>query len=148
VTHYDAAVEAQDDPVIAAVNLIGRTGATNLEIGYLHDNVPPEEAGWYAYAQYQGARVTISDQRSPDDAVQGLAIELLTGAKCMLCGRLVSLNPEGTYAKDTILMDGTPWLAEQQAAAGICVWRRDGPEWKAGCKDDKKQRRGRHKRRR
>jgi hypothetical protein len=34
--------------------MAGRAGAREFEIGYLHDDVPLEDAGWYAHVQYQG----------------------------------------------------------------------------------------------
>jgi len=44
-------VNLDEDALIAAADLVGRTGATGFEIGYLHDDVPAEKAGWYAHAQ-------------------------------------------------------------------------------------------------
>ncbi len=40
------------DAVTACADLVGRTGATNFTIGYLHDDVPPDQAAWYAHAQF------------------------------------------------------------------------------------------------
>ena len=44
----------ESDAVIACADLVGRTGAKEFQVGYLHDDVPVEQAGWYAHAQYQG----------------------------------------------------------------------------------------------
>lgn len=121
------------DAIVAAADLVGRSGAQGFEIGYLHDDVPVAEAGWYAHAQYRGTRITCADQPSPTAAAEGLARRLLTGAKCAHCGRLVSLDPAGAYARDATLVDGSPWLAGQQAAAGVCCWRRAGRSWVRGC---------------
>ena len=32
-------------------------------------------------------------------------------------------------------LDGTQWSAQEQAAAGVCVWHRDGRTWRRGCED-------------
>jgi hypothetical protein len=122
-----------EDALFAAVDLVSRTGAKGFEIGYLHDDVPTAKAGWYAHAQYRGARITCADQPHPIAAAEGLARRLLSGGKCVHCGRLISLNPAGAYARDATLIDGSPWLVEQQISAGICPWRRDGRTWVRGC---------------
>lgn len=124
-----------EDALVAAAELAGRAGARHFQVGYLHEDVPVAEAAWYAHAQYRGARITCEGQASPTGAADGLARRLLTGAKCTHCGRLASLDPQGAYAHDATLVDGTPWLAEQQAAAGICYWHRAGRTWVRGCVD-------------
>ncbi len=74
-----------EDAMMAAFDLVGRAGATSLEVGWLHDGVPVEDAAWYATAKYRGARVTEENHRGPDAAVEALAVRLLTGAMCR-CG--------------------------------------------------------------
>ena len=123
-----------EDAVIAAVDLVGRTGATEIEFGYLHDDVPLEEAGWYAHAQYRGARITEENQRGPAEAVEALARRLLTGGKCVHCGGLVALSDAGAVAYPGAAMaDGTVWTEEQIRAAGQCRWTRQGQRWARGC---------------
>ncbi|WP_433225501.1 hypothetical protein [Actinomadura formosensis] len=122
-----------DDALLAAVDLVGRTGATNFQIGYLHDGVPADQAGWYAHAQYRGARITAEDHRHPVEAAEALARRLLDGAKCAHCGGLVALSDDGAMAYNTRLVDGTRWTVEQATAAGLCHWRRVGPRWERGC---------------
>jgi hypothetical protein len=134
--------------IAGAVDLVGRTGAKEFNLGYLHEDVPTDEAGWYAYAQYQGARITCDGQSGPVMAVDGLVRMILDGAKCMTCGRLVTTNPEGAYAHDSTMMDGTKWSAEDQAKVGVCFWRRDGEIWQSSCKSRKPKSRLRHRRRR
>lgn len=99
-----------DDVVIACADLVGRAGASEFEIGYLHDDVPAEEAGWYAHAQYRGARITVEDHRSPTGAALALAERLLSGATCR-CRQPVTLS------------DGQPG----------CRWRLVGQRWEPGC---------------
>lgn len=121
-----------DDAIVACADLVGRTGATAFQIGYLHDDVPVEQAGWFAHAQFRGARISVEDHRGPVEAAEALCRRLLTGAKCR-CGRLVALSDEGAIAFDGHLADGSRWTTEQAAAAGQCRWRRMGPRWVRGC---------------
>ena len=99
-----------DDVVIACADLVGRAGASGFEIGYLRDNVPVEEAGWYAHATYQGARIIVQDHRSPTGAALALAERLLRGATCR-CRQPVSLS---------------------DAVTG-CRWRLSGQRWEPSC---------------
>jgi hypothetical protein len=127
-------VNLDEDALIAAADLVGRTGATRFEIGYLHDDVPAEQAGWYAHAQYKGARITAEDHRGPVDAAEALARRLLTGGKCAKCGKLIALSGSGAFAYHApVMTDGTRWTADDAAAAGQCRWTRTGPRWEAGC---------------
>lgn len=125
-------INLEDDAIVACTDLVGRTGATNLQVGYLHDNVPVHLAGWYAHAQYRGARITVEDQAGPADALEALARRLLTGAQCR-CGKLVALSDHGAVAFDGHLVDGSPWPIEDAVRAGQCRWRRDGRRWFRGC---------------
>lgn len=119
--------------VIAAADLVGRAGARKFEIGYLHDDVPADEAGWYAFAQFRGARITCGDQPSPSDAAEGLARKLLTGARCR-CGRLVAMEAAGAVAfRRPVMADGSAWTAKDAAAAGQCLWTRTGDRWDPSC---------------
>lgn len=69
----------------ACLDLAGRCGAKAFEIGYLHDDVPVEEAGWWASLQYLGARIMVDEQPSPEAAAKELAARILRGATCR-CG--------------------------------------------------------------
>lgn len=103
-------MDLDQDEVDAAADLVGRTGAKSLEVGYLWDDVPAEEAGWYAQVQYQGARIVVEDKTGPVEALMALARRLLDGAMCAHCEKEVSLR------------DGVG-----------CRWRREGNKWKRGC---------------
>ena len=123
-----------DDRIIAAAGLVGRTGATSFEIGYLHDGVPNAEAGWFAFARYKGARITVENQMSPPRAAEALAVRLLTGAKCMGCGKLVALSGIGAFAfANPVMTDGTIFTYEQARSAGLCRWKRTGNKWGSEC---------------
>lgn len=102
--------DVNEDIVIATVNLVDRCGASGFDLGYLHEDVPVAEAGWWAVAHYQGTRIMVDDHRSPSGAALALAERLLTGAACR-CGEYVSLS-------DT-----------QRG----CRWRLIGQTWTPGC---------------
>jgi hypothetical protein len=98
------------DAVIACADLVGRAGARGFEIGYLHDDVPVEDAAWYAMATYQGTRLMADEHRSPTAAAMALAERILGGAACR-CGQPVALSDD---------------------AAG-CRWQLMGQKWQPGC---------------
>jgi hypothetical protein len=107
----DSAPWMQFDAVIAVADLAGRAGAKQFQIGYLHDNVPVEEAAWYAHAQYLGTRLSVDNHRSPQDAALALAQRILLDGLCR-CGRRVSLHG---------------------GVKGTCRWRLVGKRWESGC---------------
>jgi hypothetical protein len=124
------------DAVKACADLVGRTGAKQFECGYLHEDVPASEAGWYATAVYKGAKLTAEDKASPAEACDALAERLLTGGQCQHCKGLVSLADEGAFAyRKGVLATGQRWDAEDAAKAGLCRWTRTGGRWERGCKE-------------
>lgn len=125
-------IDLDQDVVIACADLVGRSGATEFKIGWLHDDVPPEEAAWYAQAQYRGARIIAENHRGPIEAMEDLMRQLLTGAQCK-CGKLVALSDHGAVAYGSHMADGSFWSVQQAAKAGQCRWRRMGPRWVRGC---------------
>jgi len=103
-------VQFDDEAITACADLVGRSGATSFIIGYLHEGVPIAEAGWYAHAQYHGARLICENQRGPAEAAEGLSARLLDGARCVYCSLpVVTGDGEG------------------------CRWHREGARWEPGC---------------
>lgn len=126
-------VDLSDEEVTAAIDLVGRTGARQLQVGYLYDDVPTADADWYAHAQYRGARIQVEHHTSPQAAILALARRLLTGACCAHCGGLVQIHPAGAaFYRDAFLVDGSRFTGEQ-AQAKQCRWRRIGEKWVQGC---------------
>lgn len=99
-----------EDVLNACLHLVERSGARDFEIGHLHDDVPVEEAGWYAQVSFQGARIAVGDHRSPTGAAMALAERLLAGATCR-CRKPVTLSDD----------------------AEGCRWRLAGARWEPGC---------------
>jgi hypothetical protein len=129
--------QLDNDVILATADLVGRTGATGFELGYLHENVPVEEADWYAHAQLAGARITVEHQPSPTAAAQALAERILKGGKCK-CGKLTTTSTDGAFAfLDAHTTDGKRWGAKEAAQAGQCLWRRVGKRWIPGCEADR-----------
>lgn len=124
-------IDMDEDALIACADLVGRTGATEFQIGWLNDD-PPHQ--WFAHAQFRGARIGVEDHAGPIEAADALCRRLLTCARCR-CGKLVALSDSGAVAFDGHLADGTEWTTEQAAKAGQCRWRRMGPRWEMGCAD-------------
>jgi hypothetical protein len=123
-----------EDAVIAAADLVGRSGATSLQVGYLHDDVPAERAGWYAHAQYRGARIIAEDHRGPAEACEALARQLLTGAKCAHCSGLVALSRRGAaFYPGAVMVDGSEFTERDARSRPQCRWIRRGQAWKRGC---------------
>lgn len=126
-----------EDILLATVELVGRTGAKNFEIGWLNDPGEPayEKHGpqWWVKAQYKGARIQVEDFADPNSACDALAVRLLTGAKCK-CRKLVALASSGAIAYDDVRMaDGSVWTFAEAERAGQCRWRRRGKHWRRGC---------------
>ena len=120
-----------DDAMTACADLVGRTGASEFQIGYLNDE-PPHQ--WYAHATYKGTRITEDGHKGPVEAADALCRRLLTGARCQHCGGLVALSDAGAVAFGGQMTDGTIWTADEARAAGQCRWQRMGPKWVMGCK--------------
>lgn len=128
--------------VIACADLVGRAGAREFEIGYLHDDVPADQAAWWASAKFRGARIQVDNHHNPASAAHALAVKILTGARCR-CGKLVALSDAGaTIYQDATMADGSKWTAEQASAAGQCRWRLIDQSWEPSCPVPADRRRG------
>lgn len=125
--------------LLANIALIGQTGAKGFQIGY--DERPV--AGpfgqrvhlWTATAQYAGARVSSQGQNyTPMTAAHSLAQQLLGGAQCTGCRKLIALAEGGAmWRPGSRNLDGTPFTFEQAQQRGTCQWQREGEKWNRGC---------------
>lgn len=122
------------DAVVAAADLVDRCGGRGFEIGYLEENVPSEEARWYCSVRFKGRKLIVDEKTSPIEAAEGLARELLTGAKCR-CGKLVALSPGGAVMHGEVqtMADGSTFTAEEARTVGQCLWTRKEKRWEPGC---------------
>ncbi len=118
------------DALLAAVDLIGRSGGTSFEIGHhaQYDDDLNEIEGtvenmkWWAKAMYKGAMLSVDDYPSPDTAAMALCGRVLEGALCRYCKKLISLGWDHT----------APDLPEEPR----CRWTRMGNRYEPGCKPE------------
>ena len=103
-------MQIDQDAVLAAADLIKRSGASDMEVGYHEDE---SENQWWAVATYRGAKITVDNQPTPDVALEALVKRIFTGGMCNHC------------KKPVVLDDDTPG----------CRWRRMGPKWVRGCEE-------------
>jgi hypothetical protein len=137
-----------EDAMVAAADLVGRSGARSFQVGWDCPHTPDEEDGhtcpdvtWHAHAQYRGARLTEERHRGPVEAAEALARRLLTGATCR-CGRLATLTDTGGVAFDRprsaiqaqLREIGLEMVSAKRAAkVGFCRWTRNGKRWEPSC---------------
>lgn len=121
-----------DDVTTAALELVGRTGAAELEVGWLDDR--PAATRWWAHAQYRGARITVEGQPGPGEALQALATRLLHGGQCTSCHKLIAMSDDPVPIPARML-DGAAVDPDQIRARGLCRWTREGKHWIRGCGD-------------
>lgn len=118
-----------EEALVAAVDLVGRTGATDVTFGWLND--PGEHAyerrgpQCYAHAQYRGARVTVEDFPDLVAVVEALADRLMRGAKCAWCGNAIVLPGVPDDVVGVRFNDGSK--------LGVCRWERTGARWDRTC---------------
>lgn len=111
----------------ADVDLIGRAGARELEVGYLDDDVPADEARWYAKAMWRGTALMYDDQPDPWTAVRLLAERVMRDAACNHCGKPISWG---------------------LATPGHCPWEVRNQRWQVGCAANRADRRRKQRARR
>lgn len=102
-----------EDALIAGVDLVERCGAKAFEVGHVHDDVPIEQAGWWASAEWNGRKEFVDKHRGPVEAVEALARRLLEGGMCTHCRQKITLT--GGVGDD------------------VCRWTRMGRKWRRGC---------------
>lgn len=129
-----------DDALIAAVDMIGRAGARDLDIGHNgEDDSRLEDVRWHAYCTLRqpaatGVRVIEDGHPNPVAAVEALASRLLTGGTCTHCGGLIALSDEGAIALSGARMaDGTTMTEARARSLPQCRYRREGKRWHRGC---------------
>lgn len=111
--------EDDNDRMVAAGALVAASGAHDMQVAYLREDVPSEDAGWYAQAFYQGARIIAEGYRSEVDAAEGLALKILGFSLCAFCGQFISTGDDPNFL-----------FAPPRS---ICRWRRVSQRWTPGC---------------
>lgn len=128
-----------DDALIAGVDLIGRTGARNLEVGHNGDgdgDGARTDVRWHAVCSFSGTKVIEDGHPNPVAAVEALARSLMTGGVCTHCGGLIALSDRGAVIRaGSRLLDGTVMTEERARSMSQCRWTRQGERWVRGCED-------------
>jgi hypothetical protein len=99
------------DLLTAHIDVLGRMGCSGFEIGYVHDDVPVEQAGWYAHVNYQGMRQIEADHPGPLQAAEALARRLLDKGGCK-CAARITLDPTDADVPDRCywqIVNGRRW---------------------------------------
>lgn len=119
---------AKDDEVylIAALELIGRTGALSVTIGYDEDapeDTPADAMIWYAECVYGTDKIGRYGKTSPITAAVTLARRLINGGVCTHCGRICSVATD---------VGPSSWRT-----TSFCTWRYDSEKrsYLRGCRD-------------
>lgn len=111
-----------DDPrLLAAVDMIGRTGAKEFQIRYSDEEEP---VVWFAVATYDDGKGETDASLNPVMAVLRLAERLVDGGQCTHCGRPTGLDPDSI---DTMPLDQ------------LVCWYQFDPElatFRRGCEGD------------
>lgn len=101
--------------LIEAVEMVGRCGASEFQVGYFVDDPAPGTANWWASAKFRKGTMVTEPQMSPAHAAENLAAILRNGATCAWCGRRIS------------------WGDRPGKGAKACWWRKVGGRWERGC---------------
>lgn len=97
------------DALDAAVDLIGRTGATQFEFSFTEDPIQ-----WWAKARYGGQIMAKEGYPDPLSAIEALARSLFGGGRCTHCLRPASLS----------------------AGEGVCHYERHGNRYVRDCEPE------------
>lgn len=131
-----AAFDEEEDTrrIMACAKVVERAGGAEFEVGYLNQDAETMyEAQWWASARWRGVKLSSgSEHHSPGEACDALVRRLIDGGQCR-CGKVSSTNPAGAMGGDKLTLLGEKWTHEEQVAAGVCVWTREGDLWKPGC---------------
>lgn len=110
----------EEQLITAATEMVGRTGATEMQVRYSDDEQP---VIWMAVATYSGGRWETAAGQTPSRALYRLLEQLVDGGQCQHCGR-----PTGI----------TERIDEQLLEQVVC-WYQFDPELKVfrrGCEGD------------
>lgn len=104
----DSALTPEDtERLIAAVEMIGRTGATGYEVGFDDDTTPTT---WWAQAFYRGARKAVDGHPGPVAATEDLLRRLVSGGQCVHCRRATTLGATALPGRCAYVRRGATYL--------------------------------------
>lgn len=73
--------------VVAAIELLGRTGVGEVEFAYDEEDAYPEKVLWWAKGNWRGTRVYSAHFPYPAQALEDVLSRVINGGKCARCGQ-------------------------------------------------------------
>lgn len=108
------------EPVFAALDLLGRAGATEAEFAFDGaDDATMDEVTWWMSVRWRGNRQFVDGQPTPEAAATALLLRTIEGGQCVRCGKPVHLG-------------GLPFT-DRTPDIDRCRWYRVGRKWHRGC---------------
>jgi hypothetical protein len=82
----------REERLLAIVDMVGRTGADNIQFRWSDDEEP---VVWFVVAAYDDGSVwDAAAGREPVEAAERLATQLIDGGTCTRCGRTTALQTD------------------------------------------------------
>ena len=97
-------VSPTDPRVAAMLDLIGRTGARQVQIRYSDDEQPTV---WFVVAQYGRARWETAAAFDPAVALERLCERVIDGGQCTHCGRPTAFDLSADDTENEAISQGT-----------------------------------------
>ena len=90
--------------VVAAVELLGRTGVSDVEFAYDEESTYPENVLWWAKGNWRGHRVYSAHFPYPAQALEDVLGRVINGGTCGRCGKttVVGMLLDGDYCCFTL----------------------------------------------
>jgi hypothetical protein len=90
--------------VVAAIELLGRTGVSDVEFAYDEEDAYPNKVLWWAKGNWKGHRVYSAHFPYPAQALEDVLSRVINGGTCGRCGRttVVGVLLDGEYCCFTL----------------------------------------------
>lgn len=85
--------------VVAAMELLGRAGVSDVELAYDEEERYPDKVLWWAKGNWRGTRVYSAHFPYPAHAVEDVLARTINGGQCRRCGRttVIGVALDGPY---------------------------------------------------
>jgi hypothetical protein len=106
-----------EERLLAAIDLIGRTGAHSFEVGFDDDQTPTT---WWAQARYSGRLMFTDDEPDPLHAVEQLLLRIVNGGRCTHCRRTTTVGASPIPFKCAYVITAGRYEPACQRRAAAC----------------------------